>query len=272
MDAEQVNIRKGAPFGRDEYGRVIDVRLLSRNMIMGGSPDAGKSAALRILIAAAVLDPLAKVWLMDAKTGAAEFVHWAPAAHRLVRGRDLANAVEVLRELEERVEKRGEEIVRRGEVFVTDDMEIDVLFIDELPQYTRTREDDGKEDVANVKRIRDSIWKLIALGRWTGMPTVLSAQKPTADLVPTEFRDLIDNKFALHCNTKAMSDTILGAGAGEEAPANAASIPSGYPGLGYYVGDHGVVKMRSFFISPKQAMEISSRVASRNIDEEMAAL
>jgi hypothetical protein len=272
MDAESVDIRKPIPFGLDEYGRVVSARLLSRNIILGGAPDAGKSAALRVIAAAAALDPSAKLWLLDGKTEGAEFVHWAPAAHRLVRGRQVEEAVEVFAELEQRVEARYREIVARGEVFVCPDMELDVLVIDELPQFMRIFETDTKAQQAAVKTIRGAIWKLIAVGRAAGMITVVSAQKPTADIIPSESRDLIDHKFALHCNTKPMSDAILGAGAGEEAPANAADIPSGQPGVGYYVGDAGVQKMRSFFISHHQAMEIASRAAGRQMDAELEAM
>jgi hypothetical protein len=69
-----------------------------------------------------------------------------------------------------------------------------------------------------------------------------------------------------------MSNAILGIGAGEEAPANAASIPSGQPGVGYYVGDEGAVKTKAFFISHKQAIEVASRVAARGLDEELSTL
>jgi len=272
LEAEVINIREPIPFGLDEYGRVVKARLLSRNIILGGAPDSGKSATLRVLAAAAALDPRAKLWMMDAKTGGAEFIHWAPAAEQVIRGRDLEGAVEMLARVEERIENRGQEIVARGEVFVCEDMELDVLMIDELPQYTRSFETDSKGQQAAVKTIRNGIWRLIAMGRWAGMITILSAQKPTADIVPSESRDLIDHKFALHCNTKAMSDTILGAGAGEESPANAADIPSGQPGVGYYVGDNGVQKMRSFFISHKQALEIASRAAARQLDDDLRTL
>jgi antitoxin (DNA-binding transcriptional repressor) of toxin-antitoxin stability system len=272
LNAETVDVRKGIPLGIDEYGRVVDARLLSRNIILGGAPDAGKSAALRVFAAAAALDPKVKLWMMDAKTAGAEFVHWAPAAHQLIRGRDLDAAVEMFAELEQRVEARGQEIVARGEVFVQPDQELDVLMIDELPQFLRVFETDDKSAAAAVKAIRNHIWKLIAVGRWAGMITILSAQKPTADIVPSESRDLIDHKLALHCNTKAMSDTILGAGSGEEAPANAADIPSGQPGVGYYVGDNGVQKIRTFYIDHKQAMEVASRVGQRSLDDELRSL
>jgi hypothetical protein len=271
LHAETVDIRKGIPFGLDQYGRTFNARLLSRNLMFGGAPDSGKSSALRIPAAAAALDPKAKLWMMDAKTGGAEFVHWAPAAHRLVRGRDLDAAVAMLAELEQRIEDRGREIVARGEVFVCEDMELDVLMIDELPQFMRPREDDSKDDQSAVKTIRNGIWKLISLGRWAGMITILSAQKPTADVVPSESRDLVDHRFALHCNTLPMSKAILGDDAGEQ-PVSATEIPSGQPGVGYYMGDHGVQKIRSFFISPKQALQVAERVGQRQLDEDLSTL
>jgi hypothetical protein len=272
IDAESVDISQGIPFGLDEYGRVVNARILSRNILLGGAPDAGKSVALRIFAAAAALDPRAKLWMMDAKTGGAEFIHWTAAAEHVVCGRKLEEAVEMLAKIEARLELRGQEIVRRGEVFVCDDMEIDVLMIDELPQFTRGFEDDDKDQQAAVKSIREGIWRLIALGRWTGMPVILSAQKPTANIVPTESRDLIGNKFALHCDTKPQSRAILGGDGDEEAPADATDIPLGQPGVGYYIGDNGVQKMRSFFMSPKQAAELAERVASRNFDDELKTL
>jgi hypothetical protein len=271
IDADQVDVDAGIPFGQDEFGRTVNARLLSRNILLGGAPDAGKSTSLRVLIAACALDPKYKLWMLDAKTKGAEFVHWAPAAHRLVRGRNLQEAVELFAELEERVEQREQAIVAAGEVFVLPDMERDVLFIDELPQFLRTRETDTKDEIAAVKSIRGSIWKLISTGRWAGMMTVLSAQKPTADIVPSESRDLIDHRLGLHCNTRAMSDAVMGDGNGE-SPANAAEIPSGQPGVGYYLGDNGIEKIRTFYIDPKQALEIASRIAGRQMDAELQAM
>jgi hypothetical protein len=272
IDSETVSIRQGIPFGLDEYGRVVNARLLSRNLILGGAPDAGKSVALRPFAAATVLDPMAKLWMMDAKPNAVEFGMWEGAAHDIVRGRDLPHAVEMFRKLSERVERRYYEISARGLEFVADDMEVDVLMIDEMPQFMRIFEDDTKEQQSAVKTIRGAVWKLIALGRAAGMVTIISAQKPTADIVPSESRDLIDHKFALHCNTKPMSDAILGQGAGEEGIPSAAEIPTGQPGVGIYVGDDGPRKMRTFFIPRAEALEVVSRVTSRKLDDELSTL
>jgi hypothetical protein len=42
---------------------------------------------------------------------------------------------------------------------------------------------------------------------------------------------------------------------------NAAEIPEGQPGVGYLLAGREPRKMRTYFISPEQALEVASRVA-----------
>jgi hypothetical protein len=80
---------------------------------------------------------------------------------------------------------------------------------------------------------------LIAVGRWAGMITVLSAQKPTADIVPTESRDLIEQvrpalQHEAPCRTRSWAP--------DRARSSRPTPPTsalGQPGVGYYVGDAG---------------------------------
>jgi hypothetical protein len=131
---------------------------------------------------------------------------------------------------------------------------------------------DSKQEEAAVKAIRNHIWKLIAVGRWAGMITALSAQKPTADIVPSESRDLVDIKFALHCNTRAMSKAITGDGADDDSGVDACDIPSGQPGVGYFIGDGKPQKIRTFFLSHKESLEIASRVSGQQLDVELRSM
>jgi S-DNA-T family DNA segregation ATPase FtsK/SpoIIIE len=270
LRSEKTNVREAMPLGFDEYGRVVTARLLSRNLIVGGAPDSGKSSFLRLPAAYAALDPKARLWLMDGKS--VEFEAWKTCAHSFVSGPDLGGAVDMLTKLRDEMEARYQRIRAAGEVFVLPDMEIDVLMIDEVPTYTRPTVMTDKKAIEQIKTIQGLLWTIVARGRAAGVITFLSAQKPDANTIPTDIRDLFDNKLALHCNTKAMSDTILGAGAGEEAPANAATIPPGQPGVGYYVGDDGVRKTKCFYMSHHEALEIASRVAQAKIAEEFSTL
>jgi S-DNA-T family DNA segregation ATPase FtsK/SpoIIIE len=270
LHAERTNVREHMPAGFDEYGRLVKARLLSRNLIVAGAPDSGKSSFLRLPAAYTALDPNARMWLMDGKS--VEFEAWKTCAHAFVSGPDLKGAVEMLTLLRDEMEARYQRIRAAGEVFILDDMEVDVLMIDEVPTYLRPTVMTDKKAMEQIKTIQGLLWTIVARGRAAGVITILSAQKPDANTIPTDIRDLFDNKLALHCNTKAMSDTILGQGAGQESVANAAEIPSGQPGVGYYVGDDGVRKIKSFFISHQQAIEVASRVASRQLDEELSTL
>jgi hypothetical protein len=239
-------------------------------------PDRRRSARLgQVLLPAAArrlrgAGPQGALWLMDGKS--VEFEAWKTCAHDFVSGPDLEGAVKMLTKLRDEMEARYERIRAAGEVFVTEDMEVDVLMIDEVPTYTAPDDHVRQEGGEQIKTIQGLLWTIVARGRAAGVITILSAQKPDANTIPTDIRDLFDNKLALHCNTKAMSDTILGQGAGEESVANAAEIPSGQPGVGYYVGDSGVAKIKCFYISHQQAIEVASRVASRQLDDELSTL
>lgn len=266
LNAEQTNVREPMPMGLDEYGRMVPTRLLSRNLIVGGAPDAGKSTFLRMPIAYAALDPMARLWMMDGKR--VEFEAWRTCARGFVAGRDLAGAVKMLTELYNEVDERYRKMTAAGKVFLLDDMTVDFLFIDELPVYTRPATGADTKTKEQVKTIHGLLYGIVAQGRAAGVVTIVSLQKPDANAIPTDIRDLFDNKFALHCNTRAMSNTILGDGAGEEGTANAAEIPSGQPGVGYYIGDDGVRKAKAFYISPQQTQEVATRATSRQIDAE----
>jgi DNA segregation ATPase FtsK/SpoIIIE-like protein len=220
----------------------------------------------------AALDPRCKLWMMDGKDPGVEFTLWSGAADGLVLGREVSDAADMLSDLAKRVSSRYQEMVRRNVDFIGEDMDLDVLMIDEAPQFTRSFEGDTKPQQVAVKAIKEGVWKLIAIGRAAGMITIVSAQKPTADIIPSESRDLIDNKLALHCNTRAASKAIVGDGESDDVPADATEIPSGQPGVGFYVGDGGVQKVKTFFIPREHAAEISSRVTSCHLDRELEHL
>lgn len=91
------------PVGVDENGRQVTVSLPEHNVLLGGEPGAGKSAALSLLIAAAALDPSATLWLFDGKR--VELAPWACCAARLV-GPDLAEATAALEDLRKEMDCR----------------------------------------------------------------------------------------------------------------------------------------------------------------------
>jgi hypothetical protein len=56
LDAESLSLWEPVPVGVDEYGEPVAIRLVERNVLVGGEPGAGKSVALSLLVAAAAMD------------------------------------------------------------------------------------------------------------------------------------------------------------------------------------------------------------------------
>ena len=55
------------PFGTDPRGRRVDGALIEHNWLLGSMPGQGKTSAVRVLVAAAALDPTAEMWLHELK-------------------------------------------------------------------------------------------------------------------------------------------------------------------------------------------------------------
>jgi len=66
LGASRVSLWDAVPVGIDELGQLVSIELVERNLLLGGEPGAGKSAALSLLVASAALDPSVKLWLLDA--------------------------------------------------------------------------------------------------------------------------------------------------------------------------------------------------------------
>ena len=109
--ADGLSLWEPVPVGVDELGETVSVSLPERNVLLGGEPGAGKSAALSILVATAALDPEVRLWLLDGKL--VELSAWAPCAQRLA-GPDIDDAIALLRELRGEMEARYRELLARG--------------------------------------------------------------------------------------------------------------------------------------------------------------
>ena len=101
--AEALSLWDPIPVGVDENGKQITISLAERNMLLGGEPGAGKSAALSLLVATAALDPTVDLWLLDGKL--VELATWGGCATHSV-GTSTAEAVGVLRQLQTEMELR----------------------------------------------------------------------------------------------------------------------------------------------------------------------
>jgi hypothetical protein len=264
LDAESLSLWEPVPVGVDEHGEQVAIRLVERNVLVGGEPGAGKSVALSLLVAAGALDPAARVWLLDGKL--VELACWAPIAERVV-GPDGEQAIDVLRELQAVMDARYRELLARGvrKVRREDELPLHLVVVDELAFYLTLPDRRQRQEFAEL--LRD----LVARGRAAGVIVLAATQKPGADVVPTALRDLFGFRLALRCTTPQASDTILGQG-WASAGSDAATIAGGQRGVGYLLAEEDrPARIKTYHLTDEQIAAISERAAARRADAWLAS-
>lgn len=243
------------PVGLDEDANAVSVSLPEHNVLLGGEPGAGKSAALSLLVAAAALDPTVTLCLLDGKR--VELAVWEPCATRLV-GPSLDEAIEVLDHLRAEMDARYAQLLawKRRKVSRDDGLGLHVVVIDELALYL------ASGDKKTRDRLAESLRDLIARGRAAGVIVLAATQRPSSDIVPTSVRDLFGFRWALRCPTRDASDTILGAGWAAEGY-SAADIDPASRGVGYLLHEGGVpVRLRAAYLDDVTLARLAARAAT----------
>ena len=240
------------PVGVDEHGGWVTLSLVERNLLLGGEPGAGKSAVLALLLAVAALDPTAVIYLFDGKL--VELACWAGCAKRTV-GLDVAEAVSVLRELHQELDRRLLVLLanRRRKLAPGLGLPLLVVAVDELAFYVAGPDRKLSTEFAGL--LRD----LVARGRAAGIVVLAATQKPSSDVIPTSLRDLFGFRWALRCLTPQASDTVLGAGwAG--LGCSAASIDAADRGVGLLLAEGGrPVRLRACWLDDPALLELAGR-------------
>ncbi len=251
-DADRLSLWGPIPVGVGEDGLVRYVSLPERNVLLGGEPGAGKSAALSLLVATAALDPEVKLWLFDGKL--VELATWAGCAEHSV-GVSVVEAIDVLRQLQREMEHRYFSLLasRRRKVTPGDGNDLHVVVCDELAHYLSAP--DRKERAEFTELMRD----LVSRGRAAGVIVVAATQKPSGDIIPTSLRDLFGFRWAMRCSTPQASDTILGQG-WATAGYSAAEIDASCRGVGYLLHEGGrPVRLRAHYLDDDTLVALAQR-------------
>src|SRR3954451_13770964 len=98
-----LSIFDALPVGIDEFGAPVLIRLIWRNLLIGGEPGAGKSALLNVLVAYAALCSNCKLILLDGKQ--VELGQWRKCADAFV-GPHIAQALALLTRLQTMMDNR----------------------------------------------------------------------------------------------------------------------------------------------------------------------
>jgi DNA segregation ATPase FtsK/SpoIIIE-like protein len=238
--------------GIDEDGDPVRIGLPERNLLLGGEPGAGKSAALSLLIAAAALDPAVHLTLLDGKQ--VELAPWSGSAEHFV-GPDMAGAVDVLKELCAEMDRRYAMLLASGlrKIEAGGSFGLHVVAIDELAFYMRGGKRDERTELTET--LRD----LISRGRAAGIIVIAATQKPSSEIIPTFVRDLFSFRMALRCTTPEASDTVLGQGWASQGY-SASTLDPTARGVGFLLAEGAVpVKIRTHYLDDAQIAALTKR-------------
>jgi len=253
--APRASLWKAIPVGTDENGRPMSIGLPERNVLIGGEPGAGKSVFLSLLVAAAALDPAVTLTLLDGKL--VELAAWRGCAVNNV-GPSVADAIAVLSAIQSEMDERYRTLLalRRRKIEPGSGVPLHVVVIDELAFYLGGQ--DRKQRLEFTELLRD----LVSRGRAAGIIVLAATQKPSADVIPTQIRDLFGFRMALRCSTPQASDTVLGQG-WAALGYSAASVDPSARGVGFLLAEGGVpVRFRSCHLSDNEIDVISGRAAA----------
>lgn len=252
--AAQVSLWRPVPLALDEDANRVSVGLPEHNLLLGGEPGGGKSAALSMLVAAAALDPSVSLTLFDAKQ--VELAPWSRSADAFC-GPDVGYAVSVVDALRAEMDRRYEILLSSGrrKLDQRDGLGLHVVAVDELAFFLRAGSRD--ERLGFAEGLRD----LVARGRAAGVVVLAATQKPSHDVVPTAVRDLFSFRMALRCTTPEASDTVLGQGWASRGY-SAATIEAGARGVGFLLAEGAVpVKCRTYYIDDETLAALAARSA-----------
>ncbi len=227
--------------GIDEDGNPVRISLPERNLLLGGEPGAGKSAALSLLIAAAAMDPAVHLTLLDGKQ--VELAPWAGSAEHFV-GPDMEGAIHVLKDLCTEMDRRYATLLAAGMRKIEEGGEfgLHVVAIDELAFFMRGGKREERTELTET--LRD----LISRGRAAGIIVIAATQKPSNEIIPTFVRDLFSFRMALRCTTPEASDTVLGQGWASQGY-SASTLDPTARGVGFLLAEGTVpVKIRTHYL------------------------
>lgn len=212
--------------GVDETSTPVHLSLFEHNLLLGGEPGSGKSSALQVIGTTVLLDPEAVLYICDPK-----YVEFSPyKKSKVTVAHSLSESNAVLKEIESIMALRFQFLAQdRLRKWHRNLGSLVFLIIDELPILL------NDPDAKSAKEFAVSLRKIVSMGRAAGVVTVVAAQKPSVDSVPSVIRDLIDYRLAFRSATREASDVILGSGQAARGY-SATEIDSNLRGVAYLLG------------------------------------
>ena len=194
------------PLGIDDNGDNVAIGLLGQGALLGGIPGAGKSNAIRVLLAGLAPSQNVALWGIDPKR--AELVLWRSRFSRLVLGHDEVEAASLLEDLLAIIHQRALFLATTGEATLAPSARHPaiVLVVDEWAEVAATGSTKDRQRIDGLLR------RVCSLGRAVGVSAILATQRPTSDTVDVTTRSLLAHRLALRVGDRYQADAILGVG------------------------------------------------------------
>ncbi|MBN6058301.1 cell division protein FtsK, partial [Nonomuraea sp. RK-328] len=219
LKSGQVSLFEPIPYGNDQRGRPVSILLMFANVLIGSMPRYGKTFALRVLLLACALDPLAELRLFELKgTGdlsALEKVahHYAKGATDSAKAACVASLAEVYAELDRRAEvidglprHQAPEFKVTPELAARHQLGLHpvVVAIDECQELFA--DDEYGEEAAKYATA------IIKRGPALGIILILATQRPDKDSLPKAISANAGIRICLRVMGWQENDMILGTG------------------------------------------------------------
>jgi S-DNA-T family DNA segregation ATPase FtsK/SpoIIIE len=218
MKARNVSILNPLPFGYTQSVEAVDVTLFESNFLAGGLQGAGKTSALIILAAGAVLDPRV-IPIFIELAGKGDYSAFEKIAHRYVSGParddDLQQVIGILRELDHDLEASADALkaaIAAGKApdrKVTEELASTVpelrprfVLIDEIAELFTEK--------AYAKDAEKLMKSILRRGRAFGWIFLLGIQNPDARSIPLGIIRLLGTRYCLRVDGQVGNDAVLG--------------------------------------------------------------
>ncbi|GAA2302119.1 FtsK/SpoIIIE domain-containing protein [Nonomuraea roseoviolacea subsp. roseoviolacea] len=266
LKSGQVNLFEPIPYGNDQRGRPVSILLMFANVLIGSMPRYGKTFALRVLLLACALDPLAELRLFELKgTGdlsALEKVahHYAKGATDSAKAACVASLAEVYAELDRRAEvidglprHMAPEFKVTPELAARRDLGLHpmVVAIDECQELFA--DDEYGEEAAKYATA------IIKRGPALGIILILATQRPDKDSLPKAISANAGIRICLRVMGWQENDMILGTGM-HQAGVKATMFTLNDKGISWAVGiAEDPMIVRSAYLDGPTSEQIAER-------------
>jgi S-DNA-T family DNA segregation ATPase FtsK/SpoIIIE len=253
--------------GVDEAGTTLHMELAERNLLIGGEPGGGKSAALNLIVGHAALSVDCRLVLIDGKQ--VELGLWRDNAELFI-GPDITGAITGLDVVRVEMDRRYAQLlagkdrkIRAG----VPGLEPIVVAVDEVAYYSATVGTKIQQTMFTAL-LRD----LVARGRAAGIITIAATQRPTSEVVSPSLRDLFGYRWAFRCTTPASSDVILGNGYAKLGY-SATDIDPAARGVGWLLAEGGIPRrVKAAFLTDTQTRELAAHAARLRAEHRLLPL